>query len=121
MADVFYQGEDISLQIEIFNDDSMDIKTNVADVEVDMLVYTKHGGKEIKLSSHTINDDIILIKKDIENNILSTTIPASVTKMMTAGLMTVEMMTIENINEAIESRRISVSSHIHIQPSKIGV
>lgn len=115
MAEHFYQGEDISLAITIFEDEAMTIPSNLASTEVEMLLYTKYNGFELKAS--TIKSDGVVDIKRLSDTHLCAIIPASATTLLEPGTLTIEMMMIDKISS---TKRISVSSSVKIEPSKIG-
>lgn len=115
MAEHFYQGEDISLAIAIFDDEAMTIPSNLKSTDVEMLIYTKYNGYEIKAS--TIQTQGSLDIKRLSDTKLLAIIPAVATTLLEPGTLTIEMMMVD---QATLSKRISVSSSVKIEPSKIG-
>lgn len=115
MADIFYQGEDIALIIELFEDDVMGQISDLTSTDVDMMIYTKNNGKLITASTkHGAN--IYIVKTNLNQKLLLT-IPATLTRNLECGVLTVEMKVTNNINNSI---KISVNSSIRIEQSLIG-
>ena len=120
MADIFYQGEDIELLICLFEDDEMTQPVNLANSRVDMFLYTSCDPKtEIRLSTNPNSGEITINRySDTE---LRTVIPSSVSKTMKPGIVTIEIAVTNNIGDPLAERKnISVSSHIHLEPSRLG-
>lgn len=120
MADIFYQGEDIELVICLFEDDEMTQPVDLTNSKVDMFLYTcSKPETEIRLSTNPNNGEITINRySDTE---LRTVIPASISKNIKPGVITVEIAITNNIGDPLAERKnISVSSHIHIEPSRLG-
>lgn len=115
MADHFYQGEDIALLIEMFEDKAMTIATTLCAMDVTILVYTRYNGPEIKAS--TVKSDGVINIERLSDTQLRAIIPASATTLLEPGTLTIEMMITD---QKTGLKRVSVSANINIEPSKIG-
>ncbi len=119
MGEIFYQGEDIALTIELFADDAMSEPADLTLCEADMLLYTRHNGPVIRLSTSPEEADTLPLSRESDTR-LSALIPAERSKELTPGVLTAELMITEEAGTKTETRRIAVSSHLHLEPSLIG-
>ncbi len=92
MADYFYKGEDISLAIDIFEDEAMTQKVVVTEHTIEMLIYTSEEGRIVTASSKEGKDLLITTKDDVSQKLL---IPSYITKELEEGDLTIEIKIID--------------------------
>lgn len=115
MADIFYQGEDIVLIIEVYDDEKLTEKSDLANLKVDMMLYLKESPTEIKASTDL--DSELVISKITSLGQMVLTIPAKKTTNLGCGIVMVEIKLTDKVNN---NTQIAVSSAIRIESSRIG-
>lgn len=108
MADIFYQGEDITLNIELFEDDGI-TPISFTSKDVTILAYTEKESGNIILST---KENTITRNSEFH---LTGLIPSEKTKVFNGALH------IEMLIESNTSKHISISSDITILPCKVGL
>ena len=119
MGEIFYQGEDIALTIELFADDTMSEPADLTLCEADLLLYTRHDGPAIRLSTAPETAETLPIVRESDTR-LSALVPAARSRELAPGVLTAELMITEEKGTETETRRIAVSSHLHLEPSILG-
>ncbi|MFI3268267.1 MAG: hypothetical protein R3Y51_06070 [Rikenellaceae bacterium] len=115
MADIFYQGEDIVLSIEVYEDDNLTEKCDLDNLKVDMILYHKNSPSEI-IASTDIDSELVISKiSSLEQMVL--TIPAEKTRTLGCGILTVEIKLTDTSTNNVQ---IAVNSAIRIENSRIG-
>lgn len=117
MADIFYQGEDIAMTLEFFEDEAMNEVMDLENIDVDMLFYVKNSTPITGSTESDSDSDIVIIKSD-DNKKLMLVIPASKTKTLSTGLLNCEIRVINNETNEV---KITCSNSIRIESSKIGL
>ncbi len=114
MAEIFYQGEDIHLSIELFDDDAMNVPVDLSGSDAELLLYTRRNGYEITASTLAGKD--VAIERESATR-LSAKIGREWTAKLAPGPLTCEMRLTDSV---AEDTRIAVITGIRIEPSKIG-
>ncbi|MEG1650040.1 MAG: hypothetical protein RR277_09135 [Rikenellaceae bacterium] len=117
MAEKYYQGEDISITIVIYEDQNMILKRDLTNVEVDMVLCNMAGGTKIIAST-----DAKIVKREvaierIDANTLRVVFNSFHTARLSEGMAQVEM----KVRDLIKgTTTISTNDSIIIESSIIG-
>lgn len=111
MKDIFFQGEDIAINVEIFEDDLMSSKISTINKIIKLVAYTK-SNFIIKFSTSPKDDELAMSNT---GDSLRVVIPANSTKQFSPGPLFIELMFVDN-----GTKNIVISSNILIESSVIG-
>lgn len=111
---VFYQGEDVTILLEAYTDETLQQREDYTQYEVTGVLYTARRGRIIRLGE---DKDIPFVH--ITDSTLQIDIPRSVTQDFKPGFMKLELQLIPK-KTGSRRHRISVTETIEIKPSIIG-
>lgn len=110
---VFYQGEDFTILLEAYTDETLRQREDYTQYHVTGVLYTARRGRIIKLGE---GKDISFTK--ITDSTLRIDIPRSVTQDLKPGFIKLELQLIPKTGG--RKHRISVAETIELKPSIIG-
>lgn len=117
MAEKYYQGEDISITIAIYEDQSMEIKQDLTHIELDLVLCSfTNSTKLIASTDSKITSRDTTINR-INSNTLKVVFDSSLTARMDEGMARIEMKVRDTLKGTTS---ITTNDSIIIESSIIG-
>lgn len=110
---VFYQGEDITILLEAYQDETLQQREDCTLYDITGTLYTARRGRIVRLG-----EGLDLPFASITDSTLRIDIPRSVTQEFKPGFLKLELQLIPKTGG--RTHRISVAETIEIKPSVIG-
>ncbi len=117
MAEKYYQGEDISIVIEIYDESSLTTKQDLSQLHIDLLLITSKKGNKLLASTDETLEGVSLLIERVSSEQLKLLIPSTTTATLNVGVATIELR-VRDFDGGNTS--ISINSSIVIESSNIG-